>query len=181
MLLLRPDPVNSALRQPARPPLWLLGTLFLLGWPQVPASAQSAPEAAEPTACTLKNHLYTCDAAAFQKALTDAKTVAVETHSVDKLAQAQLKDLLIKKLAKTVVPDGAPTDLVFLLIPLGAEGMSVSPGETDLGTLRVYSANPDGTRARLLWAETFAGQQDLPWPATVHTLIAQFQAHFHIK
>ena len=57
----------------------------------------------------------------------------------------------------------------------------MSPGNVDVGTLRVYSANPDGTRAHLLWAEDFSGSEDMPWPTVVHGLILQFQSHFHIK
>ena len=158
--------------------LVLFGVL-LLNSPR--ARAQGSSEAGESTSCVLKNHIYTCDKAAFQTALTNAKTAAVETHSVDKLAQAQLNELLTKKLGKTLAPDGSPTDLIFLLIPVGVEGMSMSPGNVDVGTLRVYSANPDGTRAHLLWAEDFSGSEDMPWPTVVHGLILQFQSHFHIK
>ena len=148
---------------------------------QVPARAQSGSATGESTACILKDHVYTCDKAAFQTALTNAKTASVETHSVDKLAQAQLNDLLTKKLGKTLAPEGSPTDLIFLLIPVGVEGMSMSPGNVDVGTLRVYSANPGGSRAHLLWAEDFSGSEDMPWPTVVHGLISQFQSHFHIK
>jgi hypothetical protein len=145
------------------------------------AQAQTATETTASAACVLKNQVYTCDSAAFQTALTAAKTASIETHSVDKLAQAQLKDLLAKKLAKTIVPDGSPSDLVFLLIPVAPGGMNLSTGEVPLGTLQVYAGHPDGSRGGLLWSESFSGQEDMPWPAVVHSLIARFQTRFHIK
>jgi hypothetical protein len=138
-------------------------------------------ETTDSSSCVLKDHIYTCDLAAFQKDLADAKTVTIETHSVDKLAEAQLNTLLTKKLGKSLLPDGSPADLIFLLIPLGIEGWDMSPGAVDVGTLRVYSATPQGARQHLLWAETFKGSEDLPWPIVVHSLIAQFQSRFHIK
>jgi hypothetical protein len=67
------------------------------------------------------------------------------------------------------------------MIPTPAEGIVNSPGNADLGTLRVYSVAADGGWGHLLWAETYAGQQDLPWAAVVHGLIAQFQKDFQIK
>ena len=164
----------------ARLALFTSGIFLLLALSGSTALAQSS-STTESTSCVLKNHIYTCDKAAFQAALTNAKTAAVETHSVDKLAQAQLSDLITKKLGKTLAPDGSPTDLIFLLIPVGVEGMSMSPGDVNVGTLRIYSATPDGARAHLLWAEDFFGSEDMPWPTVVHGLILQFQSHFHIK
>ena len=154
--------------------------LLLLLFPLV-TFAQMTSETTDSSSCVLKNHIYTCDLAAFQKDLADAKTVTIETHSVDKLAEAQLNTMLTKKLGKSLLPDGSPADLIFLLIPLGIEGWDMSPGDVDIGTLRVYSATRQGARQHLLWAETFKGSEDLPWPIVVHSLIAQFQSRFHIK
>jgi hypothetical protein len=146
------------------------------------AVAQSDAGAAPSGGCTLKNHVYHCDGAALQKALADATTVRIETHYVDGPAQGALKSLLTKKLGKKVVTEeGAPADLVFLLIPTEAEGVVNSPGNSDLGTLRVYTVKPDGGWGRLLWAETYSGQQDMEWPVVVHGLISQFQRDFQIK
>ena len=146
------------------------------------SGAQGDAGAAPSGGCTLKNHVYHCDGAALQKALTDATTVRIETHDVDGPAQGALKSLLTKKLGKKVVTeDGAPADLVFLLIPTEAEGVVNSPGNSDLGTLRIYTVAADGGWGHLLWAETYSGQQDMEWPAVVHGLIQQFQADFHIK
>jgi hypothetical protein len=153
-----------------------------LGPGRTMARAQTNETAAEGGGCTLKNYVYTCDGAAFQKALADANTVAIETHNADGMARGQLKDFLTKKLAKTIAPEGSRADLIFLLMPVGEGGeIDTVSGDTDLGTLRVYSAAPDGTRGHLLWAETFSGQRDVPWPAVVRGLILQFRSHFHIQ
>ncbi len=80
-----------------------------------------------------------------------------------------------------VIPDN-PAELVFLLVPTGEQGVvDTSPGDIDLGTLRVYSATTNGARGQLLWAETFSGKPDLPWPVVVHGLVLQFQGRFHIR
>jgi hypothetical protein len=158
----------------------LLSLLLPIGLSGASAMAQGTP-ATEGQACTLEKHVYTCDGVAFQKRLADAKTISIETHSIDKYAQAQLKTLITKKLGKTFVAEGEPADLVFLLIPLGVDGMSINSGSVDLGTLRIYTANSDNTRGNILWAEVYTGHEDLPWPATVNGLILQFQSHFKIK
>jgi hypothetical protein len=146
-----------------------------------PAGAQGDATPASSGGCTLKNHVYHCDGAAFQKALADATTVRIETHDVDGPAQGALKSLLTRKLGKKVVTEeGAPADLVFLLIPVEGSGV-VNMSTGDLGTLRIYTVAADGGWGHLLWAETYSGQQDMEWPAVVHGLIAQFQSDFHIK
>ena len=132
-------------------------------------------------ACTLKDHVYTCDGAAFLTALANATAVAIETNNVDGAAQGQLGSLITKKLGKTIAAKGAPADLVFLLIPAAPTGVVNSSGDVDLGTLRIYAATAEGTRGHLLWAETFRGDQEMPWPAVVHGLVLQFQARFKIK
>jgi hypothetical protein len=72
--------------------------------------------------------------------------------------------------------------MIFLLMPTGEQGVIyTSPGDLDLGTLRVYMAAADGSRGHLVWAETFSGKPDLPWPAVVRGLVMQFQSRFHIK
>src|ERR1700679_1385143 len=94
----------------------LTSFLLLLLCPLV-TSAQMTSETTDSSSCVIKDHIYTSDLAAFQKDLADAKTVTIETHSVDKLAEAQLNTLLTKKLGKSLLPDGSPADLIFLLIP----------------------------------------------------------------
>jgi hypothetical protein len=149
-----------------------------LGLAWMPAVAQGDANAGG--GCTLNDHVYSCDGAAFQRALANAKTASIETHNVDGVARSQLTSLIAKKLGKTVAPEGATADLIFLMVPTGQDGV-VNMSAGDLGTLRIYSANADGAKAQLLWAETYTGEQDLPWPAVVHGLIAQFQARFRIK
>ena len=68
------------------------------------------------------------------------------------------------------------------MIPVDDQGvLNDSLGGASLGTLRIYTVTPDGARGHLLWAETFSGERDLPWPAVVRGLILQFQSRFHIK
>jgi hypothetical protein len=160
--------------------LLILSLLLPIGLSGTSAAAQGN-SATEGQACTLEKHVYTCDGPAFQKQLANAKSVSIETHSIDKYAQGQLKNLITRKLGKTLVAEGSPADLIFLLIPLGVDGMSITSGDVELGTLRIYSANSDNTRGNILWAEVYTGREDLPWPATVNGLIQQFQSHFHIK
>lgn len=142
----------------------------------------SIPAQGDLGACTLKDHVYTCDGAAFQRALSTAKTVSLQTHNADGVARGQLTAFVTKKLGKTIASPDNPADLSFLLMPIDRAGnIDASPGDLDLGTLRVYSVKPDGTPEHLLWAETFAGPLDMPWPAVVRGLILQFRSHFHIQ
>ncbi len=146
------------------------------------AAAQTGADAPATGGCTLKNHVYHCDGEVFAKALLAAQTVRIETDDVDGAAQGALKSLLGKKLEKKVVlDDSTPADLVFVMIPTTAEGVVNSPGNADLGTLRIYTVAADRGWGHLLWAETYSGQQDMPWPAVVHALIQQFQKDFQIK
>jgi hypothetical protein len=131
--------------------------------------------------CTLKEHIYTCDGAKFHEALLSAQTVAIQVHNSDGVARGQLTDLVTKKLNKTVAPPGTQADLVFLMIPIDPSGVMDGSVAASLGTLRVYSSTPEGKPGHLLWAETYTGMPDLPWPAVVRGLIRQFQTHFQIK
>ena len=71
-------------------------------------------------------------------------------------------------------PEDQLGDLTFLLIPMQSTGVHIGPGGEPLATLRIYASLPGTPRGTLLWAETYTGQPDRPWPATVHTLIEQF-------
>ena len=144
------------------------------------AVAQNESGGIDAGSCVLHDHIYTCDGAAFQPILAKAQTIAIDVHNADGVARSQLTALLTKKLGKTVAANGELADLIFLLIPTES-GVVYGGGDAPLGTLRVYSVTPDGGRGHLLWAEAYSGAPDLPWPAVVHGLIAQFQAHFHIK
>ena len=145
----------------------------------VPAGlAQTARTENLGPSCTLQNHVYHCDAAAFATALASARSASVEAQNVDAYARDQLKRMLGGKYRKQVLEQGGSPDLIFLIIPVGVDGINISPGEPTLGTLRVYSATREGTRGHLVWAETYNGPQDLPWQAVVRALILQFQKRF---
>jgi hypothetical protein len=150
--------------------------MSVLGGSSLSCVAQSG---AEP--CQLQANVYHCDSAAFAKALATATSAAVEAQNVDAYSRDQLKRMLTGKYGKQVVEPAASPDLVFLIVPVGVDGINISPGEPTLGSLRVYSATPEGGRGHLVWAETYNGPQDLPWPAVVRALILQFQKHFPAK
>jgi hypothetical protein len=141
-------------------------------------SAQPRTSSEDLGSCTLKNFVYHCDNAAFAKALDAAKNVTIEAQNVDSYARARLKDMLSKKYGKQMVETAGAPDLIFLIVPVGVDGINISPGEPVLGSLRVYSAKADGSREHLMWAETYSGSQDLPWPTVVRALILQFEKHF---
>jgi hypothetical protein len=126
----------------------MLGTLVAAGGM---AQAQTPSE----PSCTLEKQVYKCDWQAFVQRLDKSHTVAVETQSsVDRFTAKQLRELA-GELGKTVAPED-------------------QLGEA-IATLRIYASAPGTPRATLLWAETYTGQPDRPWPATVHALIQQFQ------
>jgi hypothetical protein len=146
------------------------------------AGGQTGAVAPEAGGCTLKSHVYHCDGEVFARALLAATTVKIETDDVDGPAQGALKSLLTRKLQKKVVEnDSSPADLFFVMIPTTADGGGNSSGNAELGTLRIYTVAADGGWGHLLWAETYAGQQDIPWDAVVHGLIQQFEKDFQIK
>lgn len=124
--------------------------------------------------CTLHNQLYTCDWQTFLHQMDKAKSVSIETQSVDRFTKRQLRQL-VGELGKTVAADGQQGDLTFLVIPLPATGMHIGPAGEPLATLRIYAPRPGNARGELLWAENYSGDPDRPWPATVHNLIQQFR------
>ena len=124
--------------------------------------------------CTLVKGVYTCDWASFVQRLDKAHTVAVETQQIDRFTAKQLRELA-GELGKTVAPEDQLGDLTFLLIPLQPTGVHYGPAGEPLATLRIYASAPGTPRRTLLWAETYTGQPDRPWPSTVHSLIEQFQ------
>ena len=175
---------NSRCGLLAYPSLIAVATL-LLGLSPAPTRGQS--QATEDLgSCTLKDHVYHCDGAVLQKALSAAGSVAIETHNADGVARDRLTTFLTSKLGKTVVAPGTPADLSFLMLPVDDQGIGTgfhtdSTGAPNLGTLRIYTVTPGGSRGHLLWAETFSGNANMPWPAVVRGLILQFQSRFHIK
>lgn len=129
---------------------------------------------AQNAGCTLQKQVYTCDWQAFAHQLHRAQSISIETQSMDRFTARQLRDL-VGELGKSVAPDGQQGDLTFLLIPLQSTGVHIGPAGERLATLRIYAPEPGHARGKLLWAETYTGDPDRPWPATVHALILQFQ------
>lgn len=125
--------------------------------------------------CTLEKQIYTCSWQAFRPELDAAHTVAVETQRIDRSTAAQVRKLA-EELGKSVVEGQQGADLTFLLIPLEPTGVHIGPGGEPLATLRIYKPGAGTPRGTLLWAETYTGQPDRPWPATVHALIEQFRS-----
>jgi hypothetical protein len=144
----------------------MLGALIAAGGV---ARAQSANE----QGCRLEKQVYTCDWPAFVRRLDKAHTVTIETQQIDRFTAKQLRDL-VGELGKTIAPEDQLGDLTFLLIPMQSTGVHIGPGGEPLATLRIYASLPGTPRGTLLWAETYTGQPDRPWPATVHALIEQF-------
>lgn len=134
-------------------------------------SAQSAADAA---GCTLQKDIYTCNWRSFRAALDRAHSVRVETQGLDRSTAAQLRHLA-QKLGKQVAADDQPADLTFLLIPIEPTGVDLGPAAHDLATLRIYAPGSGTTRGALLWAETYRGQPDRPWPAIANATIQQFR------
>ena len=150
----------------------MLGALAATGGA---ARAQSANDAG----CTLEKQVYTCNWPAFVQQLDKAHTVAVETQSsLDRSTAKQLRELA-GELGKTVAQEDQLGDLTFLLIPLQSTGVHIGPSGEPLATLRIYASLPGAPRGTLLWAETYSGQPDRPWPAIVHSLIEQFHDRLH--
>ena len=155
--------------------------ILLLGLSPAPTRGQSQTSTEDLGGCTLKDYVYHCDGAIFQKALSAASSVTIQTHNADGVARDRLTTFVTSKLGKTIAAPGTPADLSFLMIPVDDQGVLYSAAGANLGTLRIYTVTPDGSRGHLLWAETFLGPPDMPWPAVVRGLILQFQSRFHIK
>src|SRR5579875_3665690 len=93
----------------------LLGTGGV-AWSQAPNEA----------GCTLTKQVYTCDWQSFVARLNHAKTVAVETQSLDRFTARQLREL-VAELGKKVTPEDTAADLTFLLIPMQSTGIHIGP------------------------------------------------------
>jgi hypothetical protein len=159
--------LTSADRRPTIPTLKL--SLAALTLSLALAQAQTTP-------CTLHNHVCTCNQADFQRALAQARTVTVEAQPSNRTATTQLTQF-VTSLGKQVVP--ANPDLAFLITPIDTTGIYVGPAGVDLITLRIYAPSTGSERGPLLWAETYRGQPDMPYPSQVRTVLEQFKSRFH--
>jgi hypothetical protein len=150
-----------------------MGCVVVMMGALVAAGGVARAQAANEQGCTLVKDVYTCDWQAFVQRVDKAHTVAIETQQIDRFTARQLRELA-EQIGKTVAPEDQPGDLTFLLIPLQPTGVHIGPAGEPLATLRIYASAPGTPRSKLLWAETYTGQPDRPWPATVHALIQQF-------
>jgi hypothetical protein len=123
--------------------------------------------------CVLDGRNYVCSFGGFHHVFHRSKTIAIEASPRDQAALTQLNELVVA-LNRTVAAAGQG-DLIFAVLPIDHGGVIIGPGDVDMATLRIYDQGPDGTRGEMLWAETYRGQADRPWPATVHALLRQFQ------
>ena len=137
-----------------------------------------AQQAVAPDAgCMLHKGTYTCNWPSFQQAFDRAHTVALQTGHIDRSTAAQLRKL-ITELGKTEAPEGQPADLTFTVAPVEPNGVDFGPMDHDLARLEVFAPSSSSSQGTLLWAETYRGQGDRPWPAQVHALLTQFQQRF---
>ena len=151
-----------------------LALAFLL---MLPAAAVLRAQTST-TACTQTKGTYICDNVTFQQALRQARSISIETGRIDRVARTQLEELAAK-LGKTVATDG-PGDLIFSLQPAEHNGVVVIPGDIEMAVLRIYAPGTAGGERQIVWAETFKGRSDIPWPSAVHGVIQQFEKHFGI-
>ncbi|SFS21710.1 hypothetical protein SAMN05421771_4301 [Granulicella pectinivorans] len=152
---------------------WMGRTLLLAGM----LVSTGAASAQVNEGCVLDKQTYTCNQAEFTPLWRSAGTVTVEASPRDKMAAAQLREMLVK-MGKTV---GAAGDLTILVVQRDTSGVEVGPAGIELGSIRVYAPGTDGKRGNLVWAETYTGQPDMSWPAVVHTLVMQFEGKFGKK
>lgn len=151
----------------------LVVSAVIAGTLAISSEAQKANTLASP-GCTLHKDVYTCDLEAFRRRLSEAHIIGIETQRNDRFTAAQLRDL-ITGMGKTAAIGGQPADLTFVLSPVETPGIQYGPAEQPLATLRVYAPGPSSSRGPLLWAETWTGHQDRPWPSVAHALVEQFK------
>jgi hypothetical protein len=158
----------------------MMGLSLLLPIPM--ALAQSATDdGTQGTACTLEKGVYTCSWSVFKDTLAAAKTVSVQSEPMDVKTENDLKGLA-RHFGKTAVePSEGPTDLQFLLLPLNKDGLYIGESELALATLRVYEGGTKTRRGKLVWAETYSGKKDMPFPSVEYYLIQQFEAKVDAK
>jgi hypothetical protein len=155
--------------------LWIVAALCVA----LTATAQGVnggQQTAPDSACVLQKDIYQCDWLAFRHTFDVAKTVSVQAEPQDEHSDRELRRLA-RQLGKDVVPSREqPADLTLLLVPLNKDGIYIGPGEENLGTLRIYTGRTTGNPGTLVWAETYRGTKDIPWPSVEFYLIHQFEA-----
>jgi len=145
----------------------------------VQAQAVAAPHQAE--GCTLQKRVYSCNWDAFRSRLDAAQTIAVESQPMDRFTAAQLRKL-VARLGKSVAGANQVADLTFILTPVESTGIHIGPAGEPVATLRIYASGAatgtESSRGTMVWAETWIGHSDRPWPSIVHSLIMQFEDRF---
>ena len=127
--------------------------------------------------CVLHQQTYTCNQVEFATEWNSAGTVTVEASPRDKIAAAQLREM-VARMGKTAGPAG---DLTIMVVQRDTTGLYVGPAGIELGSIRVYAPGTEGKRGNLVWAEIYTGQPDMSWPAVVHALVMQFEGKFGKK
>jgi hypothetical protein len=154
---------------------WLGALLVVVLFaPGAVAHAQAHPEPSP--ACVLQKDLYQCDWLAFKGTFDAARSVSVQSEPMDGHAGAELASLAGKLGKHVVARTDQPADLTFLMIPLNKNGIYIGPGEENLGTLRIYTGRTASDPGTLVWAETYRGTKDIPWPSVEFYLMQQFRA-----
>lgn len=144
-------------------------------------SARAVLPAQTPGAgCMLNRQVYTCDWQVFRARFAAVHTVAIETPPRERAAGNRLRELA-EALGKSVAGPEQPADAVFRVVSANPSGIAIGPADQPLATLQVLApaaAGNGGGSGTLLWAETFVGQADRPWPTVVAAVADQFQARF---
>jgi hypothetical protein len=149
-----------------------MAILMALQVPMAGAQQKHVPE----SVCVLQKDLYQCDWLAFKRTLQSARTVSLQSEPMDGHTDTELRQLA-GRLGKGIVERTAqPADLTFLMVPLNKSGLYIGPGEEDLGTLRIYAGRTTSDPGTLVWAETYRGPKDIPWPSVEYYLMRQFEA-----
>ncbi len=151
--------------------LLMAGLVFSVSQTGLKAEAQQ-----QAVSCALHKNTYLCDWAVFKKTLAAARTIALKSKPMDPGGDAELKKLAGDLGKRAVVAPEEDADLVMVIVPAEDSGIFYGPGGRALATLRVYGRGSLNRRGPLMWAETLDGQPDIPWPAVVYQLIAQFQS-----
>lgn len=125
--------------------------------------------------CSFDKGAYTCNWSAFKSVLEASRTVAVENEPMDQPTGTQLKELA-RKLGKTVAAGERRADLTFTVVSADEPGIAIGPADQEILELKMYAGG--NSNGKLIWVESYRGQQDRPWGANVHEAIEQFLARF---
>jgi hypothetical protein len=152
---------------------WL--SVLCAGLATATQGAARGQQAESSSACILQKDVYQCDWLAFRQLFDAAKTVSVQAEPQDEHSNKELERLARHLGKDVVVRSEKPADLTMLLVPLNKAGIYIGPGDENLGTLRIYSGRTASEPGTLVWAETYRGTKDIPWPSVEFYLIHQLE------